>query len=280
MIKIDCHTHIITENIRAEYFSRADNLAVVMQFPERIFANPDTVRTVQSDPRLFLCPCVDLEEPIAPRLTEIEAHLSDWKVVGLKIYTSYQKGAADEPRMFEIYRFAARHRLAVTFHTGLCSLVLPSAQDLDGSDASHIARAARAFPDVTFIAAHMDDPKLSACCRLCASHPNMFTDFSGLFEEGYENDWNKLVRMYGTALRRFDGLSAAQAQGPSGAQGPLDSIYRQILFGTDFCPPIGLTDIERFDDFLRQIVPADCLESIYRFNALRAFPRLVACFER
>ena len=136
MIKIDCHTHIITENIRDEYFSRTDNPAVVMQFPPSLFHDPASIAVVRSDPRLFFSPYVDLEEPLAPRLSQIEAHLDDWKVVGLKIYTSYQKGSADEARLDEVYRFASRHRLTVTFHTGLCSLVLPSAQDLDGSDAS------------------------------------------------------------------------------------------------------------------------------------------------
>ena len=99
MRKIDCHTHIINEKIRDEYFSRTDNPAIVMQFPESILENPDTVRTVQGDPRLFLCPCVDLKREIAPQLRNIEAHLDEWKVVGLKIYTSYQAGRADGERM-------------------------------------------------------------------------------------------------------------------------------------------------------------------------------------
>ncbi|MCR4805896.1 MAG: amidohydrolase [Clostridia bacterium] len=257
MKKIDCHTHIITENIREEYFSRADNPAIVMQFPPRLFHDPDSIAVVQSDPRLFLCPYVDLEDPIAPRLAQIEAHLDDWKVVGLKIYTSYQKGSADEPRMDEIYRFADCHRLTVTFHTGLCSLVLPSAQDLAGSDASRIAKAAERFPAVNFVAAHMNDPKLRACCRLCAAHPNLFTDYSGLFEAGYEGDWEILKKGYGGAMRAA-------------------GCYSQVLFGTDFCPPIGLTDIERFDAFLSEVIPSEFREAVYYRNALRAFPRLAA----
>ena len=257
MRKIDCHTHIINKKIRDDYFSRTENIAIVMQFPQQIFRDPAAVRTVQSDPRLFLCPCVDLKRGIAPQLRRIETHLDDWKVVGLKIYTSYQKGRADEDRLLPVYEFADRLGLTVTFHTGLCSLVLPSDQDVAGSSAAHIARAAEAFPRVPFVAAHMDDPNIESCCRLCADHPNLFTDLSGLFEDGYESDWNVL-------LPRYEGTICA-----AGCED-------QILFGTDFCPPIRLNDIERFDDFLARIFTPAELERVYWQNALRAFPRLAA----
>ena len=257
MKKIDCHTHIINEKIRDAYFSRTDDIAIVMQFPASILENPDTVQTVQSDPRLFLCPCVDLKREIDPQLRNIEAHLDDWKAVGLKIYTSYQAGRADDPRMRSVYEFADRLGLTVVFHTGLCSLVLPSDQDLKGSSAAHIARAAEAFPSVNFVAAHMDDPDETACCALCAGHTNLFTDLSGLFEDGYEADWDVLKARYGGAVR------AAGCES-------------QLLFGTDFCPPIGLTDIERFDAFFAELFTEKEREAICYDNALRAFPRLAA----
>lgn len=259
MKKIDCHTHIINEEIKNEYFSRTDGYALVMEFAQSLFACPDVLRTVQSDARLFFCPCIDLKQPIAPRLARIEEHLDDWKVAGLKIYTSYQRGRATDKALQPVFAFAAKHRLGVTFHTGLCSLVLPSEQDLEGSSARHIAAAAQGYPGVTFVAAHMDDPHMADCCRLCAGHANLFTDFSGLFEEGYESDWHALLTQYGGAMRQSDA-----------AEGCLS----QILYGTDFCPPIGLNDIERFDRFLAELFSEKEREDIYWNNALRAFPRL------
>ena len=257
MRKIDCHTHIINEKVRDAYFSRTDDIAIVMQFPESILENPDTIQTVQSDPRLFLCPCVDLKREITPQLRNIEAHLDGWKVVGLKIYTSYQTGRADDERMIPVCEFADRLGLTVVFHTGLCSLVLPSDQDLEGSSAAHIAKAAERFPSVNFVAAHMDDPHTDECCRLCASHPNLFTDYAGLFEEGYESDRDVLLEQYGSAIRR------------AGCE-------KQILYGTDFCPPIALNDIEAFGEFSARIFAPEELEDLYYKNALRAFPRLAA----
>ena len=136
-------------------------------------------------------------------------------------------------------------------------LVLPSDQDLEGSSAAHIAKAAEEFPGVNFVAAHMDDPRTDACCRFCAEHPNLFTDLSGLFEAGYESDWDVLLPQYGGAVR------AAGCES-------------QILHGTDFCPLIGLNDIERFDGFLARIFTPEELENVYCHNALRAFPKLAA----
>lgn len=127
----------------------------------------------------FLCPCIE-KQPIPPQLERIEGLLERCKVVGLKIFLSYQAGKANDARMYPIYAFAAQHQLSVTFHTGLCSLVLPSDQDIEGSSARYIARAAEDFPQVNFIAAHMDDPNFEECIRIVAEHDNIYTDFPAL----------------------------------------------------------------------------------------------------
>lgn len=98
-----------------------------------------------------MCPCIDIKQPIEPQLAALEPDLDRHKVVGLKIYLSYQAGRANDPKLDPVYAFAQRHQLSVTFHTGLCSLVLPSDQDLEGSSARYIAQAAERYPDVNFI---------------------------------------------------------------------------------------------------------------------------------
>ncbi|MBR5743312.1 MAG: amidohydrolase family protein, partial [Clostridia bacterium] len=128
--KIDCHTHIVTPEIRDEYFSRTDGWALVMQFPDSIYPNPLCAETVRSDPRLFMCAAVDLKGDIPSRLREIEPMIERDKIVGLKIYLNYQTGRASDEKLFPVYDFARKHRLTVTFHTGLCSLVLPTDKDL------------------------------------------------------------------------------------------------------------------------------------------------------
>ena len=102
MKKIDCHTHIISKEVRDEYFAKTDNYAIVMQFPDSIMKNPECVETVRSDPRLFLCPAVDMKAPADSQVKALRAMIADPenKIVGLKIYTSYQRGAADDEKLF------------------------------------------------------------------------------------------------------------------------------------------------------------------------------------
>ncbi len=258
MFKIDCHTHIISPAIRDEYFSRTDGLALVMQMPKRLMENPLCVRTVLSDERLFLCPCIDLKSPIGLQLRAIEPHLADWKVVGLKLYLTYQKARPTDEALLPIYEFAAEHRLAVTFHTGTCSLVLPSDNFLEGSDAQLIGEICERYPEVNFVAAHMDDPRLHECVAAVAAHDNFFTDFSGLYEPGYaeDSDIDAAIEKYREAIFSQPGME------------------NKILYGTDFCPPIKLCKIDEYEYTIEKLFRPEDRAKIYYENCLRAFPRL------
>lgn len=256
--KIDCHTHIVSPEIREEYFRRTSGYALVMQFPGSILANEKCIETVTGDNRLFLNACIDLKVPIPSQLHTIEAYLDDWKVVGLKIYLSYQSGKASDKALYPIYEFAAQHELTVTFHTGLCSLVLPSDNDIEGSAARYIAKAAEDFPTVNFVIAHMDDPRFTECIRIVSEHDNLYTDFSGAYETGTKegNDVDGAIRTFGEAIHSQPGTE------------------RKILYGTDFCPPINLAQLDEYDYSIEKIFPPEVFPLIYYENCLRAFPRL------
>ena len=259
-MKIDCHTHIVSAEIRDEYFSRTDGYALVMQFLPQFhhIVADDSYNTVKSDLRLFLCPCIDLSREIPPQLEEIEGQLADHRIVGLKIYLTYQAGRADDERLSCVYEFACKHRLSVTFHNGLCSLVLPTDNDMEGSNACFVANAAERYPEVNFIIAHMDDPRFDECIRLVHGHKNLFTDFSGAYEPGTKEDadieW--AIDTFAKAIRQYP------------------DTYKQILYGTDFCPPIHLSALTEYDYTIGKIFSPEQLEDIYFNNCLRAFPRL------
>lgn len=256
--KIDCHTHIVSRKIRDEYFSRTDGYALVMQFPSRIFENPECLDTVAEDDRLFLNACVDLRAPIPDQLQTIARDLERCKTVGLKIYLSYQRAKASDKELYPIYEFAAENQLSVTFHTGLCSLVLPSDNDIEGSAAKYVSRAAEDFPDVNFIVAHMDDPRFDECIRIVSEHENMFTDFSGAYETGTKEggDVDGAIAVFGAAIHSQSGTE------------------RKILYGTDFCPPINLGQLDEYDYSIEKIFKKEDFAAVYYENCLRAFPRL------
>lgn len=258
-LTIDCHTHIVSREIRDEYFARVDNrYALVMQFPASIMKNSECLETVESDRRLFLCPSIDLNAPITHRLKEIEKMLTRYQIVGLKIYLTYQRGKADDPPLFPVYEFAARHRLSVTFHTGLCSLVLPSDDDMDGSDARYIGHAAELYPEVNFIAAHMDDPRFDSCMEVVSTHKNVFTDISGAYETGtsYGADVDAAIDLFKKSTDKYP------------------EAYTQMLYGTDFCPPIKLGQLDEYDYSLDRMFLREYHSAIRYDNALRAFPRI------
>lgn len=259
--KIDCHTHIVTSSIKDEYFSRTDGYAIVLEFlPKFATAEmPDhSFETASSDSRLFLCPCIDIAKDIKPQLSRIEALLDKYPIVGLKIFLTYQAGRADDTEYIPIYEFAEKHRLTVTYHTGSCSLVLPSDNDMEGSNAIYVQHVAKQFPKVNFVVAHMDDPRYDECIRIVHEQPNMFTDFSGAYEpgtpEGASMDW--AIETFAKAINQFP------------------DTYKSILYGTDFCPPINLCAIEDYDTTISAIFPKEYHQDIYYNNALRAFPRI------
>lgn len=261
MKKIDCHTHIVNHAICEEYFRRTDSYALVMEFlPQfRTETLPDVSRElIAEEPRLFFCPVIDIHADIPAQLAAISPQIEQYRIVGLKVFLTYQHGRADDEKMLPIYRFAAEHQLSVTFHTGSCSLVLPTDNDLAGSNARYVQNVARQFPDVNFIVAHMDDPRYDACIPIVCETPNMYTDFSGAYEPGTPEGANMQWAI--------DTFAKAIHQCPDA--------YRQILYGTDFCPPINLSAIDEYDETIAAIFQPEQFEHIYYKNALRAFPRL------
>lgn len=261
MQKIDCHTHIINNEIAKEYFDRTDGYAIVLGFLKKFETDrikDDSWETVKNNPRLFLCPAIDLERPIPPQLAEIEGRMDGAKIVGLKIFLTYQKGRANDEKMMCIYDFAQKHGLTITYHTGSCSLVLPTDNDMEGSQAKYVAEVARKYPDVNFVVAHMDDPRFDECIRILHDNPNMYSDFSGAYEpgthEGSDMEW--AIQTFAKAINQYD------------------DTYRQMLYGTDFCPPINLTAIEEYDVTISRIFPQWQHRDIYFENCLRAFPKM------
>lgn len=268
MRKIDCHTHIFNKDLCEQYFSKTNGYALTMQMLSkfRINAPPDEFYSLpNSESRLFLCPVIDISAEIPHQLKEVEAQITKGaKIVGLKIFLTYQKGRANDQKMMPIYDFAAKHGLTITYHTGSCALTLESDNDLDGSAAKYIRPVAEKYPEVNFVLAHMDDPRYNECINIMHGVPNMFTDFCGAYEpgthEGSDIEW--AINTFATAINQYP------------------DTYKQILYGTDFCPPINLSCIDEYEYTIEKIFKPSQLEDIYWNNALRAFPKLKEYIEK
>lgn len=266
--KIDCHTHIVNREIYEQYLASpaGDNYALVMEFLPYMTREdlPDCSWDLcDGNEKLFLCPSVDIHRDIPAQLAAIEEKMQarpGCRVVGLKIFLSYQTGRADDARMMPIYDFAKKHGLSVTFHTGLPSYHLPYENDVEGSSVRYVANAARMYPEVNFIVAHLGDPFYDESIQAMHGLDNMFTDFCGAFEPGTEvaADEEGTIEKFAHAIHQYP------------------DTWKQILYGTDFCPPILLFEVDKYDYTIGKIFPEDRFPDIYRNNALRAFPRVAA----
>lgn len=264
--KIDCHTHIVNREICSRYFEcpGGGDYALVMEFLPHFATEemPDcSWELCDGHQKLFLCPSVDIHGDIPAQLKAIEAKMAarpGCRVVGLKIFLSYQTGRADDRRMLPIYDFCRRLGLSVTFHTGYPSYHLPYENDMEGSRVEYVANAARLYPEVNFICAHMGDPYYDQSIRAMHGLPNLFTDFCGAFEPGTEvaADEEGTIEKFAHAIHQYP------------------DTWKQVLYGTDFCPPILLFEIEKYDYTINKIFTPDRFEDIYWNNPLRAFPKV------
>lgn len=270
--KIDCHTHIVNQEIYDQYLatSAGENYALVMEFLPHMTteALPDHAWDLcDGSEKLFLCPCVDIHRDIPAQLAAIEEKMRarpGCRVVGLKIFLSYQTGRADDARMLPIYHFAKKHRLSVTFHTGYPSYHLPYENDMEGSKVKYVSNVARRYPEVNFIVAHMGDPYYDESIQAMHGLENMFTDFCGAFEPGTEvaADEEGAIEKFAHAIHQYP------------------DTYRQVIYGTDFCPPILLFEIQKYDYTIGKIFTEDQFRDIYWNNPLRAFPKVAAYLEK
>ena len=265
-LRIDCHTHIVNREIYDQYLATkaGENYALVMEFLPHMVKDemPDhSWDLCDGSKKLFLCPSIDIHGDIPVRLADIKKKMTErpgCRVVGLKIFLSYQTGRADDQRMMPIYDFAKQHGLSVTFHTGLPSYHLPYENDVEGSSVAYVCNVARIYPEVNFIVAHMGDPYYDESIQAMHDLPNMFTDFCGAFEPGTEvaADEEGTIEKFAHAIHQYP------------------DTYRKILSGTDFCPPILLFEIHKYDYTIGKIFREEQFRDIYWNNALRAFPKV------
>ena len=264
--KIDCHTHIVNKQIFDQYISMPNvgDYAIVMEFLPHFATEemPDhSWELCNGNERLFLSPSIDIHKDIPSQLERIQAKMAAYpncRVVGLKLFLSYQTGRADDSKMMPIYDFAKKHGLSVTFHTGYPSYHLPYENDMEGSKVKYVSNVARRYPEVNFIVAHMGDPYYDESIQAMHGLTNMFTDFCGAFEPGTEvaADEEGTIKKFAHAIHQYP------------------DTWKQVIYGTDFCPPIWLFEIDKYDYTIAKIFTEDRFEDIYWNNPLRAFPKI------
>ena len=219
---VDCHVHTLTKedfnlykktacankfiNIRGLYI---DEMLDPYEF-EEFLDNHD----------MYFIDSVDLNN-VDDELIKIENDIKKYpRIIAIKIYLGYQKYYANDSRIHKVCEFASKNNLSVTFHCG-------EIYDDDGkssyspySDAKYIEDLAIKYPNVNFIASHINWPNFDSLFDLCHKYNNVYTCFSGCNDgetEESRDEQNKLIA---------DTLNKYMKKHPN--------IKKKIMYGTDF----------------------------------------------
>lgn len=158
------------------------------------------------------------------------------QIVGLKLYPGYQPVSVADPKLWPLYELAARYELPVTIHGGSLHHCCHGQQRAQGlgpcgkkvcpldklEHMSHpygLAPVFAAWPNVTFVVAHLANPYFAALREIMTAYPNVMTDISGQFVSGSSEDTLAYRAELIDELNKFVAL-------PHG--------YERLMFATDF----------------------------------------------
>lgn len=264
---IDCHTHLQTKELIKEYFKRSDNAyAITMKALDCLIGNGDKIyQEIKNCKQIFLCESIDAfsQISITEQLRIIKKHMANFQIIGIKIYLGYQAIFADDPKLFEVYKFCERNNLSVVFHCGVGASNLYSDVSKNYSSSLPIGRVAKKFPNVNFIASHFDWPNFSDCLKVITENKNVYTDISGEYENFDNLPYSELINMFITQLT------------PHLNKYKKEKIVNKIMFGTDyFGLGSGFDAIKEYIDTL-DILFGKEYKNLYLYqNCINAYPKI------
>lgn len=187
--------------------------------------NFDLLKRIEGHDGIKMFGSIDMTADIRTGLRELEMLVSEKKIIGLKLYPGYQDFRLSGENAFRVYGLASKFNLPVAVHTGslhsccntkkckICRLeeLEPLAHPFE------LEPAAKAFPSVNFIACHMSNPEFDALFDVMARCRNVYTDISGQFKTGSEDDTPEYRKFVSLQIQRF-----------------FDAYPERICFASDF----------------------------------------------
>jgi hypothetical protein len=168
----------------------------------------------------------------------------------IKIYLGYVPAYAYDPRYEPAYALAARHDVAVVFHTGdtyASSALLKYAHPLA------IDEVAVAHPEVTFVIAHAGYPWIRTAAEIAYKNPNVYIEASAfMLGSADEAGWG-WVEKY--VVRDIDWIFG-YIEDPS-----------KLMFGSDW----PLVEIATYVEAYKRAIPREHWQAVFHDNAVRVF---------
>lgn len=263
---IDCHTHIQTKQKINDYFStnKFVNYAICMKALDSLIGNKDKIyESIAHDKRIFLLECIDVDKDIKSQLKEIQKKLKDnaYQIIGIKIYLGYQFIYPDDRKLYEVYKFAEKNSLTITFHCGMVDSDNNYKSYIEYSNCLGVDKICVDFPKVNFVISHFNVPDFDTCVEVVVKNDNCFTDISGIFERTKYFNLKKISKQLIVDIKRL------QAYNPI--------LKEKVMFGTDF---FGLDTnydiVKTYKDCLVKIFGNKEKQKVLYENCVRAYPKI------
>jgi predicted TIM-barrel fold metal-dependent hydrolase len=172
------------------------------------------LKQTRGDPFFTVFETVDMtRDPLDDELDALSALLREKRISGIKLYPGYQRFSLSDIRTYPVYEIARMYDVPVMVHGGelhsccprretdrkdglfRCGYAeCPLVRDAFLSAPSQILPAAQAFPEVTFIVAHMGNPLFDELRFVMERCPNVHTDTSGQIVSGSPESNDSRVR--------------------------------------------------------------------------------------
>src|SRR5688572_6975854 len=251
------------ERVRAELQRGGIKHALCM--PRRDFGKTDplgvedTRRLAKLVPGLHPIGLADPERSDEEHMTLVEETLKQGDVVAFKAYLGYLHFPVDHAGYLPYYRLAAKYKVPVIFHTGD---IWSHYGRLKYAHPLPIDDVAVDFPETNFVLAHAGNPWLMDTAELIYKNnkpglkENVWADISALVV-GTAADFER--------YRREGALKTVIQD----VRRMLEFTERpdRILFGSDW--PLAPIDVYR--DFIRELVPQQHHQAVFRDNAMKLF---------
>ena len=230
--------------------------------------NLDLLERIKGHSLFRMFGSLDVMNSFNPGLAELEVLAQKGKIAGIKLYPGYQGFKPSKRRLNRVYALAEKYRLPIMLHGGSlhhccppevrragprpCGLGNCKIEECgDFGQPQYVERAAREYPSVKFVVSHLANPYFSELRAVMERCPNVFTDISGQFVSGSEEDSEDYRRFIVSEIREF--LSCSQGS-------------ERIMFATDF-PIQGYKDSL---DLVRRLNLSDeGKEKFLSLNAIR-----------
>jgi hypothetical protein len=215
--------------------------------------------TVHKAPGIVAC-CIGInpvrlerKEDAGKELDNIEMALSRPDVVGIKIYAGYYPYYVYDKIYEPVYQLAGKYNLAVVIHGGA---TYSERVFLKYSHPLAVDELAVKHRNINFVIAHLGDPWVMDTAVVVSKNPNVYADLSGLIVA----DGAKIASLRKDRLV-MDHIMRALVYTEK---------YNKFLFGSDW----PLAPVKPYIEFVKDLVPEEFHEDVFRKNATGVFPKL------